>query len=70
MLAEKTFQMNVALGQAGAMSGLATTLNQPGFAAALGLVQYGALRQHQPSVRPSWLARLKEFIKKLLNFVR
>jgi cell division protein FtsA len=43
-LAENVFQMNVALGQAGAVNGLTTALDQPEFAAAIGLVKFGSIK--------------------------
>jgi cell division protein FtsA len=46
-LAENTFQMNVTPGHASAISGLTTALDQPEFAAAIGLVKYGSLRNRQ-----------------------
>ena len=46
-LAENVFQMNVAAGHAGAVSGLTTALDQPEFASAIGLVKYGTLKNRQ-----------------------
>jgi cell division protein FtsA len=46
-LAENVFQMNVAPGQATAVSGLTAALDQPEFAAAIGLVKYGSLKNHR-----------------------
>ncbi len=43
-LAENVFQMNVAAGHACAISGLTTALDQPEFAAAIGLVKFGSLK--------------------------
>ena len=51
-LAENTFQMKVALGSATTISGLSATLDQPEFAAAIGLVKYGSLRSRRAR-RPS-----------------
>jgi cell division protein FtsA len=69
-LAEETFGMTVTLGQASAISGQATALNQPEFATAIGLVKYGALRQSKLAARPSFWARVKEFINMLLAILR
>ena len=69
-LAEKVFQMNVSVGHANGISGLAKTLDEPEFATAIGLVKYGALRQRQPALRFSWWASLKEQVIKLIAFVR
>ena len=65
-LAEKVFQLDVALGRAGDLSGLATALQTPEFATAIGLVKYGALLQRQPAARLSWWARLWGLIRKLV----
>jgi len=46
-LAENVFQMNVAPGHATAVSGLTAALDQPEFAAAIGLVKYGSLKHHR-----------------------
>ena len=46
-LAENVFQMNVTLGKATAISGLTAALDQPEFAAAIGLVKYGSLKKRQ-----------------------
>lgn len=43
-LAENVFQMNVTAGHAGAISGLTAALDQPEFAAAIGLVKFGSLK--------------------------
>ena len=68
-LAEKIFQMNVAVGHAGGISGLARSLDEPEFATAIGLVKYGALRQRQPAARLSWWVRLKELVKHLYSYI-
>jgi len=56
-LAENVFQMNVAAGHACAISGLTTALDQPEFAAAIGLVKFGSLktRRRERSFFPSGL---------------
>jgi cell division protein FtsA len=69
-LAEKIFQMNVAVGHAGGVSGLARSLDEPEFATAIGLVKYGALRQRKPAVRLSWWVRIKELVKRLIALMR
>jgi cell division protein FtsA len=68
-VAEKVFQMPATFGHANAVSGLASTLDEPEFATAIGLVKYGALHQSKPVARVSWWARLKEFIKRLVALV-
>jgi cell division protein FtsA len=51
-LAENIFQMNVTAGHASALSGLTAALDQPEFAAAIGLVKFGSLKQRQRAQRP------------------
>jgi len=68
-VAERIFQLPATLGHANAVSGLASTLDEPEFATAIGLVKYGAIFQRKPVTRMSWWARLKEFIKKLVALV-
>jgi cell division protein FtsA len=46
-LAENVFQMNVAAGHACAISGLTAALDQPEFAAAIGLVKFGSLKSRR-----------------------
>jgi len=67
-LAENTFQMNVAPGHASAISGLTTALDQPEFAAAIGLVKYGSLRiQQRPAARSlATLGGLTDVFRRLL----
>ena len=51
-LAENVFQMNVTAGNASAVSGLASALDQPEFATAIGLVKFGSLKSRRRSDRP------------------
>jgi cell division protein FtsA len=51
-LAENIFQMNVTAGHACAISGLTSALDQPEFAAAIGLVKFGSLKNRQRTDRP------------------
>jgi len=69
-LAESVFQMNASIGHVSQMSGLSQALDQPEFATAIGLVKCGALSQRQPAARLSWWAQLRQFVKKLVSFVR
>jgi cell division protein FtsA len=46
-LAENVFQMNVCLGHACSISGLTAALDQPEFAAAIGLVKFGSLKNRR-----------------------
>jgi cell division protein FtsA len=63
-LAENVFQMNVAPGHAGAVSGLTAALDQPEFAAAIGLVKFGSLKNHR---RRAGHPFLRGFIGRLLQ---
>ncbi|MBW8865290.1 MAG: cell division protein FtsA [Verrucomicrobia bacterium] len=51
-LAENVFQMNVAQGHPGAVSGLTNTLDQPEFCTAIGLAKYGSLKNRKRAARP------------------
>jgi len=62
--------MNASIGHVSQMSGLSQALDQPEFATAIGLVKCGALSQRQPAARLSWWAQLRQFVKKLVSFVR
>ncbi len=64
--AENIFQMSVAPGHATAISGLTTALDQPEFAAAIGLVKYGSLRYRKRGARPSIVSGLKGVFNKML----
>jgi cell division protein FtsA len=58
-LAENVFQMNVSIGHACGFSGLTVALDQPEFAAAIGLVRYGSLkRRPQRRSIKDWFGRL------------
>jgi len=66
-LAENTFQMKVALGNASTISGLSAALDQPEFATAIGLVKYGSLRSRRVR-RPSiFRDTLKNVFGKVLS---
>ena len=69
-LAEEIFHLNVTIGHASAISGLAKTLDEPEFATAIGLVKYGALQQSKPVVHLSLWASIKELIKTLVALLR
>ena len=57
-LAENVFQMNVAPGHATAISGLTAALDQPEFAAAIGLVKYGSLKNNRRRAQRPFLKGL------------
>lgn len=57
-LAEQVFHLPASASQPCAISGLATALNQPEFATAIGLVKYGAFQQQRHTPRPSLVGGL------------
>ncbi|MGA2243625.1 MAG: cell division protein FtsA [Verrucomicrobiota bacterium] len=66
-LAENVFQMNVSVGHACSVSGLTGALDQPEFAAGIGLVKFGSLKGRRREGR-SFLPRgLKDMFGKLLQ---
>jgi cell division protein FtsA len=66
-LAENVFQMNVAPGHATAISGLTTALDQPEFAAAIGLVKFGSLKNNRRrGARTSLVSGIKGVFGKIL----
>ena len=64
-LAENVFQMNVAPGHSSAISGLTTALDQPEFAAAIGLVKYGSLKNRRREGKSLLPRGIKDVIGKL-----
>jgi cell division protein FtsA len=66
-LAENVFQMNVSAGHASAISGLTAALDQPEFAAAIGLVKFGSLKNRRRETRSLIPRSLKDVFGKLLQ---
>ncbi|HEY5040429.1 MAG TPA: cell division protein FtsA [Verrucomicrobiae bacterium] len=66
-LAENVFQMNVTPGHACAVNGLTAALDQPEFAAAIGLVKYGSLKNRKRAARPSLVTGIKGVFGKFLQ---
>jgi cell division protein FtsA len=66
-LAENVFQMNVTAGHACALSGLTAALDQPEFAAAIGLVKFGSLKNRRREGRSLIPRRIKDVFGKLLQ---
>jgi cell division protein FtsA len=66
-LAENVFQMNVTAGHACAISGLTAALDQPEFAAAIGLVKFGSLKNQRRETRSFFPRRIKDVFGKLLQ---
>jgi cell division protein FtsA len=65
LLAEETLGLPATLGKTTAVSGLKSTLDQPEFATAIGLVKFGSLKQRRHE-RPSLVSNLKNVFGKLM----
>jgi cell division protein FtsA len=63
-LAEEAFQMPVSLGKSNSVSGLKSALDQPEFAAAIGLVKFGSLKSRRREGGTSILGTVKKFLKR------
>ena len=61
-LAERIFQTSVTHGHTAGIGGITTTLDQPEFATAIGLVKYGSMKQHQRTARKGFTGRLQTMI--------
>ena len=59
-LAERVFQMPATLGRTSSISGLKSALDQPEFAAAIGLVRFGSFQQKKKKAGGSVARGLKE----------
>jgi cell division protein FtsA len=66
-LAEQTLGMPVSLGKTNSISGLKSALDQPEFAAAIGLVKFGSFQQRKRSAKPSLAEGLKSTIGQLFR---
>jgi cell division protein FtsA len=66
-LAERVFQMNVTHGHAGTVGGITTALDQPEFAAGIGLVKYGSLKNRQRTPKTNLTAGLKNMVGRFLQ---
>ena len=65
-LAEQVLQMPVCVGKTNSISGLKSALDQPEFAAAIGLVKFGSFKSRKREARPSWAQGLKGALARLL----
>lgn len=61
-LAERLFQMNVTHAHTAGIGGITTTLDHPQFATAIGLVKYGAMKQHQRAGRRGLVHRFQDIV--------
>ena len=66
-LAENVFQMNVSAGHACSVSGLTAALDQPEFAAGIGLVKFGSLKSRRREGRSFFPRGIKDMFGKLLQ---
>ncbi|MEI6567681.1 MAG: hypothetical protein WCR20_13475, partial [Verrucomicrobiota bacterium] len=64
-LAERVFCMPVSVTKTNSISGLSTTLDQPEFATAIGLVKYGSFQVRRRPVAP--LPRIQDLIGTLFK---
>lgn len=65
-LAEQVLQMPVCVGKTNSISGLKSALDQPEFAAAIGLVKFGSFKSRKRNTRPSWTRGLKGALSRFL----
>jgi len=63
-MAENVFEMPVSLGKSNSISGLKSALDQPEFAAAIGLVKFGSLKSRRRESGPSIVGTVKKFFKR------
>ncbi len=66
-LAETSLQMPVSIGQTNSISGIKSALDQPEFAAAIGLVKFGSFEARKRDGKSSFAAGLKGVFGKLLQ---
>ena len=66
-LAERVLQMPVGVGKANSVSGLKSALDQPEFAAAIGLVKFGSFKSRKREGRPTLTQEIKGAISRLLS---
>ncbi len=65
-LAEQVLELPVTLGKTNTVSGLKSTLDQPEFATAIGLVRFGSFKFRKREARPTFGQNLKNVFGKLL----
>ena len=65
-LAEQVLGLPVVVGKTTCISGLKSTLDQPEFATAIGLVKFGSLKNRRLETRPSLVKNIKHVFGKLL----
>jgi cell division protein FtsA len=65
--AERVLQMPVGVGKANSVSGLKSALDQPEFAAAIGLVKFGSFKSKRREGRPTLTQEIKGALSRLLS---
>jgi cell division protein FtsA len=63
-LAEQSLELPVTLGRTNSISGLKSALDQPEFAAAIGLVKFGSLKVRQREAAPTLFGTFKKLLKR------
>lgn len=66
-LAERVLQLPVCVGKTNSVSGLKSALDQPEFAAAIGLVKFGSFKSRKRASRPSWTQEIKGALARALQ---
>jgi cell division protein FtsA len=66
-LAERVLQLPVCVGKTNSVSGLKSALDQPEFAAAIGLVKFGSFKSKKREGRPSWTQEIKGALARVLQ---
>ena len=66
-LAEQVLQTPASVGKTNSISGLKSALDQPEFAAAIGLVKFGSFQQRKRSARPSLTAGIKSTLNQFFK---
>jgi cell division protein FtsA len=61
-LAERIFNLPVVHGHTAGVGGITSTLDQPEFATAIGLVKYGSMKQHQRAARHGLSAKFQNLV--------
>jgi cell division protein FtsA len=65
-LAEQVTGLPTTIGKTTCISGLKSTLDQPEFASAIGLVKFGSLKHRRQDARPSFVKNIKHVFHRLL----
>lgn len=66
-LGERVFHLPVSLGRTKSISGLVSTLDQPEFATAIGLVRFGSINAGRRRFEGPWFHRLRNVVTQILQ---